>query len=179
MELARFDAACAGGTVDVRWSTASELGNSHFMVQRSDDGSFFQDLGRIEAAGNSQTLTNYAFEDASPIAQAYYRLAQVDFDGTVNYSPVVVGGCSGPGIAEIVSAWQADEDIVVLFSLPGDQLRGLDLFDASGKLVHSRSWGSSSGLSTVRIPRHDLAPGIYVVRSSGPDRTLVRRVSVQ
>ncbi|MBL7939411.1 MAG: T9SS type A sorting domain-containing protein [Flavobacteriales bacterium] len=179
IELARFDATCAGSTVDLRWSTASEIGNSHFIPQRSSDGSLFQDLARIEAVGNSQTLTNYAFEDASPIEQAYYRLAQVDLDGSVNYSPMVVGGCSGAGISEIVSAWQVDGDIVVLFSIPGEQQRGLALYDASGKLILSRSWGSTSGLNTIRIPREDLAPGIYVVRSSGPDRTLVRRVSVQ
>ena len=178
IELARFDAACAGAIVDVRWSTASETSNSHFIVQRSDDGSYFQALGRIDAAGNSQTLTNYSFEDASPIAQAYYRLAQVDLDGTVHYSPMVVGGCSGSGVAEIVSAWQVDGDIVVLFSIPGEQQRGLDLHDASGKLILSRPWGSIAGLNTVRIPRNDLAPGIYVVRSTGPDRTLVRRIAV-
>lgn len=179
VELARFDAACAGSFVDLRWSTASERDNSHFTVQRSDDGALFQDLGRIEAVGNSQTLLNYTFEDVLPTAQAYYRLAQVDLDGTVSYSPIVVGGCSGSGVPEIVSAWQADGDIVVLFSIPGEQQRGFELYDASGKLILSRMWSSTSGLNTIRIPRSDLAPGIYVVRSSGPDRTLVRRVSVQ
>lgn len=179
IELARFDAQCAGAIVDVRWSTASERANSHFIVQRSEDGAYFQDLGRVEAAGDSQTLTNYAFEDGSPVGLAYYRLAQVDLDGTISYGPVMVGGCPVPGVSEIISAWSADGDIVVLLSIPGEQERGLDLCDASGKLIRSRRWGSTTGLNTLRIARGDLAPGIYFVRSTGPDRTLVRRVAIQ
>ena len=76
-------------TVRVTWSTSAEINNAYFSLERSVNGVDFEILNEQEGAGNSTTLLNYAYVDAHPVAGTnYYRLKQVDFDGTFAYGPV-------------------------------------------------------------------------------------------
>ena len=87
--LARFAAALAPTGVNVTWATATEQNNDRFEVQRSADGQAFQTIGTVKGSGNSSSLREYAFVDGRPFAGvSYYRLRQVDTDGTSAFSPV-------------------------------------------------------------------------------------------
>ena len=78
------------GTVILNWSTANELSNSYFAVERSADALNFVPLARIAGSGTSSSAQTYSFTDENPLAgHAYYRLRQIDVDGTDSYSPVV------------------------------------------------------------------------------------------
>jgi len=75
----------------VDWSTASELNNDYFVVQHSTDGAEWEDLGTVKGAGTSKMTNYYEFIDLSPAPQYnYYRIKQVDFDGTTDYSKTLV-----------------------------------------------------------------------------------------
>ncbi|MBL7816216.1 MAG: T9SS type A sorting domain-containing protein [Saprospiraceae bacterium] len=78
-------------TVDVSWTTASELNAHYFDIERSIDGQFFQSIGQTVAQGFSKEKNNYHFLDNNPADSKimYYRLKQVDYDGAYKYSPVV------------------------------------------------------------------------------------------
>ena len=90
VELTRFEAQAKGQSVNVSWATASEKNNDHFDVQRSATGEGFATIGTVKGQGNSSSAHEYAFTDGHPLAgQAYYRLRQVDADGSTSYSPVV------------------------------------------------------------------------------------------
>lgn len=72
------------------WQTFGEQNNDYFMVQRANTNGIFIDLGKISGAGNSTIAHNYSFVDAQPAsATNYYRLAQVDYDGTIHYSQTI------------------------------------------------------------------------------------------
>ncbi|MBP6663676.1 MAG: T9SS type A sorting domain-containing protein [Chitinophagales bacterium] len=72
------------------WQTFGEQNNDYFMVQRANTNGIFIDLGKISGAGNSTTVRNYSFVDTKPAsATNYYRLAQVDYDGTIHYSQTI------------------------------------------------------------------------------------------
>ena len=76
------------------WATASEHNSSQFVVERRADATGeFLAVGQVAAAGSSSTARSYQFADAGAAALAtavlYYRLRQVDLDGTTVYSPVV------------------------------------------------------------------------------------------
>jgi hypothetical protein len=83
-------------SVAVRWTTASERNSARFEVQRSLNSRDFVTVATVKAQGTSTKATAYASADATaPAAQLYYRLRQVDLDGTVAYSPIVnVAGIS-------------------------------------------------------------------------------------
>lgn len=75
--------------VKCNWITASERNNSHFVVERSSDGSLFEEIGMLNAAGTSNEILTYEMIDENPLqGLAYYRLKQVDFDGQFSYSQV-------------------------------------------------------------------------------------------
>jgi hypothetical protein len=82
--------------VAVKWTTASEKNAAYFDVQRSLNTRDFVTVGTAQAQGNSSQATAYAILDkTAPAATLYYRLRQVDRDGTVTFSPVATVAGSG------------------------------------------------------------------------------------
>jgi hypothetical protein len=87
-----------GGTViDSRnvlleWSTASELNNDYFIIERSTDGYNWTQIKNIDGSGNSNTKINYTtIDNSAPRTIVYYKLSQVDFDGiSEEFSPINV-----------------------------------------------------------------------------------------
>lgn len=90
VELVQFNARVSGPAVQLQWLTASEIQNDHFSVERSPDGQDFESIGRVAGHGTTATGANYSFADNHPLAGIfYYRLKQVDEDGSHAYSAVV------------------------------------------------------------------------------------------
>jgi hypothetical protein len=91
-----FNATKAENDVVVNWQTASEINNAYFEVERSTDNNRFEPIGRVKGKGNSVRINNYSFKDEAAILhfsnlnQLYYRLKQVDNDGTYEYSQTAV-----------------------------------------------------------------------------------------
>ena len=72
------------------WATASEFNNSHFELERSEDGKVFKQIARIQGQGTTLVQSDYSFEDREAISNVlyYYRLKQVDIDGSFEYSEI-------------------------------------------------------------------------------------------
>lgn len=82
IELIRFEAALIHNKVELTWSTASEINNDFFSIERTNDGVNWQTIETIKGAGNSTELLHYKTIDANPlVGVSYYRLKQTDFDG--------------------------------------------------------------------------------------------------
>lgn len=96
VELSTFVASVIGNKVSLRWSTASELNNYGFEIQRSIKNSAssgdenWKTIGFVKGSGNSTILSNYSFVDQNPsIGKNFYRLKQIDFTGDFEYSNVI------------------------------------------------------------------------------------------
>jgi len=73
------------------WATATEINNAYFSIEYSRDGQGFKEIGQVEGAGNSIETIEYDFLHENPnVGDNYYRLRQVDLDGSFEYSSVVV-----------------------------------------------------------------------------------------
>ena len=161
VELVMLEAQREREDVHVRWRTASEVRSDHFNVQRSATGTAFQTIGRVAAAGFSQTPLSYRFIDVNPPSgKWYYRLQMVDDDGTVAFS-------------EVVSA-TVDEATLHVYPNPTTEVvhltekRKLQLSSAWGLVV----WQSGEAVDTVTLPAH-LSNGTYLIQT---DRGEVFRV---
>lgn len=90
--LAYFNAAKEGSMANLTWATAEEMNNTGFEIQRSADARKWQAIGFVEnqsADGNSKSLLTYGFADAAPLSGTnYYRLKQIDTDGSYAYSSI-------------------------------------------------------------------------------------------
>ena len=166
VELVSFTAQPQGGDALLRWATASEKHNDHFDVEASTDGRTFDRIGQVAGHGSSASRHDYQLVDpaiahyaASPV---YYRLRQVDADGTFTYSPVrtVAGGLAGlalfPNPAKPASALTA----TLTGAAPGAAVL---VFDAVGRLVLTLP-ADATGTAALAWP-NGLATGVYVVRT--------------
>ncbi|MEM6298583.1 MAG: hypothetical protein AAF740_07845, partial [Bacteroidota bacterium] len=89
VELLFFTAEAQQETTLLEWATTNETNNAYFGVERSTDGKYFKEVGYVEGHGTSRETQTYCWEDTQPVhGDAYYRLRQVDFDGTENFSKV-------------------------------------------------------------------------------------------
>jgi hypothetical protein len=89
-----FTGEAVANTHVLSWATASEKNNSHFDIERSTDGNTFHNIGQVK--GNNKP-SSYQFVDNQPFATTYYRLRQLDFDGTETYSKIVSVVQTGKG----------------------------------------------------------------------------------
>ncbi len=93
VELLAFTGSVNNSDVQLLWSTASELNNQGFEIERSiNDADNFVTVGFVDGKGSSTEINYYSYTDnpqVSGVNQIYYRLKQIDFDGTFSYSDVV------------------------------------------------------------------------------------------
>ena len=90
VELEYFDVQIEGQCSKLNWATFSELNNDHFIIEKSQNGFEFFEIGRVEGNGTSYERRQYSFIDKNPFfGNNYYRLNQVDFDGKKNTSKVI------------------------------------------------------------------------------------------
>lgn len=89
LDFIDFTAERISGHTQLNWTTAYGLNTDHFIVERSDDGTRFREIGRV-AARNSGNIEIYSSSDFEPVSLiAYYRLKSVDIDGKEKLSPVI------------------------------------------------------------------------------------------
>ena len=100
VEMLAFTASVHNSDVRLLWSTASELNNMGFEIERSiDNQDNFVTVGFVDGKGTSTEINYYSFTDqpqVSGVNQIYYRLKQIDFDGTFTYTDVVNVGYDVP-----------------------------------------------------------------------------------
>ena len=164
IELVSFGATCEDDGVLLAWSTATELNNDHFTIERSSDVEHWEEVGIVPGAGNSSSLLHYSLVDEAPLPGiAYYRLKQTDMDGTFAHSDMVPAQCAkGNTINALLYPNPTLEDITL--EIPGgkDPL-SYTVYNAMGAQV-------GSGAVTGRAVLHaaELANGIYVIRLQLP-----------
>ena len=76
------------------WTTATEINNDRYEIERSLNGKDFLKVGEVKGKGNSNQFSQYFFKDAEisniPEKNIYYRLKQIDYSGDFEYSKIIV-----------------------------------------------------------------------------------------
>ncbi|HET7118381.1 MAG TPA: T9SS type A sorting domain-containing protein, partial [Hanamia sp.] len=166
VEFMDFTAQQKGTGVSLNWSTAQEINNSYFEVQRSADGNTnWEAIANVTGAGNSQVVKNYSTFDASPLSGInYYRIKQVDFDGNFKYSTIVSVKTNINNTRISVLANPFFNTLTVNFNSPSAQLVSARLIDITGKQVALETWSVSSGNSRKDFSNiSGLQQGIYIL----------------
>jgi len=90
VELINFEANKINGKVQLNWTTASENNNDQFIIEQSNDNLEYKEIGAVAGAGTSNTLNQYSFLHDQPfVGINYYRLKQLDLNGTFEYSNII------------------------------------------------------------------------------------------
>ena len=90
VELESFIASVKDKNINLNWITATELNNSGFDIEKSIDNLTWNKIGFVIGKGTTTEKSYYSFEDNNPVnGKSYYRLKQIDYDGTFTYSNIV------------------------------------------------------------------------------------------
>lgn len=170
VELLHFTAAPVGSHVLLQWATASELNNAGFQVERSDDGERFEPIAEVEGMGTTQQLTSYEAWDRSPLpGLSFYRLRQMDFDGTTTFSVVQLVEIYAD---TLVAYPNPTEDLLHVSGLEPEAI--VEVIDPLGRVIHTaRSQGRlltiqaghwPAGRYTARVVAGGRASTISIIR---------------
>ncbi len=164
IELLHFGAqAMEDRYVHCTWTTATEINNDFFTVERSRDAIHFEAVGDVPGAGNSTTTLHYAFDDMQPHrGLSYYRLRQTDFDGTQSWSGIVPVWFHAAN--ELTVFPNPNAGAFTILRSAAEHALDLQLLDPSGRLV--RNWTMPAGTERQGVDM-DLASGLYTLRWSG------------
>lgn len=164
VELIAFKAEKAENAVNVTWATASEKSNAYFSVERSADGKNFTAIGQVEGNGTSNVTNNYVFADKNPLSNiSYYRLKQVDFDGTFEYSPIVKVQMAGRNVALSLNAFPNPTADKINLQVAGlTEAASLQVFDLAGRVVTTLNLEKGTNLVAVDLAKYPA--GIYQVK---------------
>ncbi len=164
--------------VHLNWTTASEINNSHFEIERSADGKKFEFAGRVEGNGTTTHINSYKFVDAGAFAKAnsdvlYYRLKQVDFNGDFAYSEIRVVRQNEVEVKQTVTVYPnpfKDELYVQLNNADtGSEIR---LMDITGKVWHAQT--GKVGEQSIQVSK--LPAGVYFLQVVNNERTTTKKI---
>ncbi|MDO7876883.1 FG-GAP-like repeat-containing protein, partial [Hymenobacter sp. ASUV-10] len=177
VELTDFTAKAQAAAVLLTWNTASEKNNDRFEVERSLDGRRFTKIDEVTGQGTKATPTAYTRLDEKLPGETktlYYRLRQVDTDGTATYSPVRVVTLT-PRAAAFTVFPTVLTDGIVHYTYTGPALTDatMDVYSMNGQLVQHRV-GAVAGSGSLALP--GLTTGWYVVRLRTATGTYTARV---
>jgi hypothetical protein len=182
VELTSFSGICNEGNITLTWQTASEFNSSHFDVEKSRDGENWQMLATVPSAGTSNELLTYqAVDQNGTDGNNYYRLRQVDIDGTEKvYDPINVSCAEvAPGY---FSSFPNPSGTSFQLIVNNKELIGtcvLNIVDATGKVIEQREIEVKDGINMFVI-NQELTPGIYFLNiSNGSKSTSVLRHAVK
>jgi hypothetical protein len=180
IELVSFLGKCEDKNVVLSWTTASEINNSFFTIERSNDGISYNEIGTVPGAGNSSVMNNYSFTDQSaPAGLTYYRLKQTDFDGTAeSFDAIAVNGCGG-GNDHLNAFNNQQGDIIIQINAAADKVHQVVLMNSLGQQVQTAELKSQAGFNSYSISTSSLTSGVYLLSLSSTESREVFKIHVR
>jgi hypothetical protein len=184
VELTAFTAEASVDGVILRWTTATELNNHGFEIEKSADGTEFFTIAFVPGAGTTTETKNYSYTDEVGYKGGetfYYRLKQVDLDGRIQYS----------NIAEVV--FDVPKDFVlhqnypnpfnpsttIKFAVPKTSLVNIKVYDLTGQEVSVLvNEVKEAGTYEIKFDARSLASGIYLYRMTAENFSSVRKLNI-
>ncbi|MEZ5002459.1 MAG: T9SS type A sorting domain-containing protein [Chitinophagales bacterium] len=168
VELISFVGWNNGDVNELEWITATEINNEVFVVERSIDAINFIEIGKVPGNGTTTEEQKYAFTDAAPIEGInYYRLKQIDFDGSFEYSDIIAVEVSGDILrTAIVKLHPNPTNRIINIQLQAANKTAFEMnvMDITGRLMETRTISAEKGLnSPFALNVEEYRSGIYII----------------
>ena len=179
VELTSLSAYCKNNEVLLYWTTASEINNDYFEIQRSKNDIDWEVIAKVKGAGFSNTIKNYKYLDKEcPNANFYYRLRQVDYDGKSQLSDIISIRCENiiekPEISIYPNPFNSKLNIE--FKNWDLNVAEIELLDLTSRVI--QKWNLQNTLSSFvhEVNLSNLNPSIYVIKIKTSDGVIIRKV---
>ncbi|TLV00792.1 T9SS type A sorting domain-containing protein [Dyadobacter luticola] len=162
VKLIAFEVTNSNNQNNLTWKTSSETNNKGFEIERSADARTFTKIGYVEGNGDSNELNNYHFTDQNPSNITYYRLKQLDYDDTFEYSKIIMA--------------KSDQQLSIYPNPAKDYFNVMGLakeekilvIDQSGNVILHEKIGVDGSVNTANI-----SSGIYNIEVGGATKKLL------
>lgn len=152
VEFLSFKGKVLEDGVQLNWATASETNNDYFEIQRSTDGKTFDSIDQVKGAGNSEVLNFYSFVDIkAQVGVNYYRLQQVDFDATFEYSTIISIQLKNGDKDFQIYPTVVQEELTVSSSFEVERPIEYQILNANGQVVQVGALDMITDSPTIRI----------------------------
>lgn len=179
VELSSFNANVNGTSVTLNWSTATELNNNGFEVQRKS-GDEFVTVAFIKGAGTTTETQNYSYSDKNLAVGKYsYRLKQVDFNGTFEYSNVINVDLYSPNEFVLDQNYPNpfNPSTIISFSVPQSSFVTLKVYDVLGNEVSTLvNETKEAGKYNVSFDAAGLSNGVYFYSINSDNFTSTKKM---
>jgi|GEM_PF-2232384 len=184
VEFNQFTVNCINSEFNLKWSTFTESNNDYFTIERSTDGSVFEEVKKIIANGTTSQLTMYEWLDERPLpGTSYYRLSQTDFNGQKTV------------LATLSSEWPCKDqsDGIRIFPNPteGDVNLLISRYDGEDYSVHvCNSFGQTvipsievegkeKGVTQLRLRTSEIPSGVYLIKVILGEKVFTERLLIK
>jgi hypothetical protein len=165
VELTMFTALQVKDGIRLIWTTATETNNAGFNIERSSDNTSFYSIAYLEGNGTSTKVNDYFFVDKNATSgRFFYRLKQIDFNGSYTYSGTVEVVVNVPDVFILSQNYPNpfNPSTSIKFSLPVDSKIRIDLFNTLGEKIDVIADGEYSiGYHELNFDASDLSNGVY------------------
>lgn len=166
--LSDFNVNCSEGNAVISWTTAAEINNDFFTIEKSNDAVNFYPIGQVQGAGNSNSILTYFFTDNnSTSGVAYYRLKQTDFDGQFEYFNIVATNCGNSNDFSVNQLLFTDNQLGFTISTSENEKFQVYLYDARGRLVTTATKNVVAGYNAIKLDDLKISTGIYMLSLIG------------
>ena len=194
VEVTAFTALDEGKNVSIRWLTATETNNKGFEVQRQivknkehSKNAKWQIIGFVEGSGTSSGMHSYSYTDKNVIpGKYYYRLNQIDFDGTSEYSKEVEVSVNAPAVFALQQNYPNpfNPATIIRYSIPADQHVRLNIYNLLGQKVVTLIDGVQKAgqhevnfnASNLPAGRQGFASGLYFYKLEAGENSSIKKM---
>jgi hypothetical protein len=182
IELINFTASnTANEYIQLDWTTATEINNDGFEIERGTDGINFENIAWEEGNGSTSAQQDYQYDDFNvEIGQLYYyRLKQIDFDGTLEYSPMRAASIPGEEGFFMVSEFTPNPSngfSAIVLTTKKDVTLEYIFFNDIGQVFEQNTIQIVEGRNEINFDLRDKALGTYFLTLNGPQGQHYRKL---
>lgn len=170
VNLMSFSASKTAFSVVLNWSTSNEINNNYFGLERSGNSVDFSNIGTVASKatnGNSSSVLNYSFQDdlKNVGSIGYYRLKQVDVNGTASYSNIV--SVTNDLAVQAVAVYPnpiAGNKFTIRINTATNENAVIKMMNADGKMVVNKVVQLNEGVNFVSLNNDNLSKGPYILQ---------------
>ncbi len=184
IELLSFNATPCNNNVCLDWATATETNNDFFTVEKTQDGSKYDFVAKVNGAGNSTSLKDYTSIDKVPYSGvSYYRLKQTDYNGVYTYSALKTVDFT-PSAAFSFNLYPnpgAGEDVNVAINADKGEEVLVVVYDVAGRETYSKVLITQDvGQNVFALdPSGKLSPGIYLITATSQQSVYSKKLIIK
>jgi hypothetical protein len=180
VELVSFTANSVRDKIELNWRTATETNNQGFEIQKRTDNGEFEKVGFVPGHGTTTDIQTYSYADSKVASGNYtYRLKQMDFDGSFEYSDIVAVEVTAPLEFTLEQNYPNpfNPSTVIKYSIPENVFVTLDVYNLLGEKVASLVNGiQDAGRYEISFDASNFASGVYVYSLRSGSFNLVKKM---